>query len=322
MKRAIRFLVAGVLTLLLLIIARQLSMVRPVEMKSSAGKITAQHISVPKVVEGKPDSISIKIDNPEMKDLQVFLHISHDPQIPHSQYTSVEMAPAQNSIYAVSIPILPRGGKIYYYIDIALPDNGEIIRIPAIGASPIKVKYEGHVPAYIVIPHIFLMFVTIFFASLALIDALNVLSNASRLVSMAKNFRWATTAVFFGGFPFGWGMNYFAFGVVWEGIPFGWDFTDNKTQIVLLYLIFLNLSMLGSLYNNRFGGNNFSDKALGRLSIVGYLLVVAIYIIPHSIQFSIPTTALFSYGLTAGIAALYISGLTRGKRWTEKKLQG
>ncbi len=162
------------------------------------------------------------------------------------------------------------------------------------------------------------MFVAVFLATLALFDAFNVIWGEDRLAAMARNFKWATVTVFLGGYLFGWAMNYFAFGTIWEGIPFGWDFTDNKTQIVLLYLIMLNLSMLGTMYKGRFGGNNFPDKALGYLALVGYILVMAIYLMPHSIQYPVAATAAFSYGLTAIIIGLYIFGLTRRQKWSGK----
>ena len=57
----------------------------------------------------------------------------------------------------------------------------------------------------------------------------------------------ATIAAFLGGYPVGFAMNWYAFGVLWEGVPFGTDATDNKTQLLFVYLLFLTLATLGSL---------------------------------------------------------------------------
>ncbi len=314
-----RYVGAVVLTIILLFIARNLSMVKPTDLKESVEGLTIEHTTVPKIVEGNPDKITAKISNPAKKEIKVYLLTSLEETRDVGKFTGAEMQADESGNYSAPIPILSKGKKIFYYINVRDVDGREIIQLPTGGSSPVKVKYEGKVAPYIVIPHIFLMFVTIFFASLALFDAFRVGADSVLIAQMAKNLRWATVALFLGGYPFGWAMNYFAFGMMWEGIPFGWDFTDNKTQIAFLYLIFLNLSMLGTLYNNRFGKNNFSDKSLGWFTVVGYLLVAAIYIIPHSIQFSIPATALFSYGLTAVVVGLYTFGLTRKQKWIERK---
>jgi len=316
--KILRYFAAAALTIILLIIARQLSMVRPINIETSGGSVTVEHTTVPKIVEGKPDRITVKIINPEQKMLAPVLHwIPAKENIEDlNRYQSLAMIPDSTpDTYAAMMPAMERGTIIYYYIDVRDNNGMPLARLPESGDRPIKLKYEGGVPSYIVIPHIFLMFIAVFLASLALIDSVGVIYGKERLRPMALNFLWAALAVFFGGYPFGWAMNYFAFGMIWEGIPFGWDFTDNKTQIVLLYLLFLNLSTLGTLSKNRLGTDNFRGKSLGWLGLLGFILVLAIYIVPHSIQFSIPVTALFSYGLTAVIAILYISGLTGKKKW-------
>jgi hypothetical protein len=316
--RIFRYLAAIFVTIILLMLARHLSLVRPVDIRYEFAGLTIEHRTVPKSVEGKPDKIRVKIKNSENKSLMVNLRwIETIGSIGDmSQYNTISMVIDDSGYFAAAIPPMAKGKKILYYIDIKDETGGLLARIPDDRAGPIKLKYEGNVPVFIVIPHIFLMFIAVYLASLALLDAHQVVSKGERLLSMGRNFKWATVAVFFGGYPFGWAMNHFAFGTIWEGIPFGWDFTDNKTQIVFLYLVFLNLSMLGTLYKNRFGGNHFSDKTLGRLAIIGFALVLTIYIIPHSIQFTIAGTALFSYGLTAVIVGLYTWGLTRRQKWT------
>ena len=316
--KLIRYGGAVILTIVMLFIARNLSMVKPVEIRMLADGITIDHTTVPKIVEGKIDEISARITNSGGQAILVNLLVSPEDTRDLSKFTAVEMEPDESGNYSAPIPALSKGKKIFYYVSVKGMDGRSIVQLPSSESKPVKLKYEGNVPPYIVIPHIFLMFIAIYFASLALFDAFGVGTRGIDPVRMAKNLRWATAAIFVGGYPFGWAMNYFAFGTVWEGIPFGWDFTDNKTQIVFLYLLFLNLSMLGSLYNNRFGRNNFPDKILGWLTVIGYLLVAAIYIIPHSIQFSIPVTAIFAYGLTAVIIAMYIFGLTRRQKWIEK----
>jgi hypothetical protein len=302
---------AVLFTVILLLIARQLSLVKERNIVLAKGGLEIRHTTVPKVVEGIPDKISLALSNPGNKSISIFLFICSEPKAERGEFTRVEMKAESDGKYAAPIPILAKGAKLYYFIEIADEDNNLIARIPDAHQPPLKIKYEGAVPLYIVIPHILLMFSAIYFASLALFDAIAFLRRGQGLLQMARSLRLATASVFLGGYPFGWGMNHYAFGTIWEGIPFGWDFTDNKTQIVMLYLLFLNLSMLGTLYGGKIGDNHFSDKTLARLTIIGFLLILGIYLIPHSIQFSIPITAIFAYGLTAIIVGLYIWGLSK-----------
>jgi hypothetical protein len=321
--KILRYAAAIIITIVLLIIARNLSPGKSTVFNGRLRELTAEHATVPKIIDGKLTRVAIKIDNPGRKTISVKLRwkSAAGNLDNEDQYNMMPMLfddSAKN--YTAQLPLFSKGEKIFYFIEILGETGEQLIRLPQAKDAPVKVKYEGVVPLYILVPHVLLMFVAIYFATLAVIDAFGIITGNGRLAFMAKNYLWATLAVFFGGYPFGWGMNYFAFGMIWEGIPFGWDFTDNKTQIILLYLIFLCLSSLGALSKGKWK-DNYSERTLGWMGIVGYLLVLAIYIIPHSIQFSLPATALFAYGLTSIIVGLYVYGLTRKQKWNETKLR-
>jgi len=80
------------------------------------------------------------------------------------------------------------------------------------------------------------MFVAVFFAALDFRRREDGPGNKDSEVH-GRIFYWPCFR-FYRGYPLGWAMNYYAFGTMWEGIPFA-GFTDNKTQIVLFYLVFL-----------------------------------------------------------------------------------
>lgn len=318
----VRYAGAVVLTVVLLILARALTVTQPRDISFSAGALAIEHTTVKKIIEGEPDRIPVKIWNPENTPLSVTLNWIYTSEeiTDTAAYRQIEMMAGTDSpdSYYAMMPKMEKGNFIFYYIDICDTAGVRLATVPAAGEEPIKLKYMDTVPPFIVLPHIFLMFITVYLATLGFFDSLRVIGSGTGLLSMAKKFRWATLTVFLGGFPFGWGMNYFAFGTVWEAVPFGWDFTDNKTQIVLLYLVFLILSMPGTLHKSRFRKNNYPDRALGWFGFTGYFLVLAIYLIPHSIQFSVPMTALFAYGLTGVILILYIIGLIGKKKWISR----
>jgi hypothetical protein len=131
---------------------------------------------------------------------------------------------------------------------------------------------------------------------------------------MARYFAIAATTVFLGGYLFGFAMNYFAFGTIWEGVPFGTDATDNKTQILLLYLLFLTLASLGSLTGGKRGRDLYSPRTRGWFGVGAFLLMLLVYFVPHSTQFSPGLTYVVGYSFAALMVLLYLLGYYRTRK--------
>jgi ABC-type Fe3+-siderophore transport system permease subunit len=106
-------------------------------------------------------------------------------------------------------------------------------------------------------------------------------------------------------------MNWYAFGGTWEGVPFGTDATDNKTQLLFVYLIFAMLATWGSFRGS--GRDLFAPKTLGVIGLGTFAVMLFTYLIPHSIQFEATFTYAFCYTWTAIVAALYLLGRLRTK---------
>jgi hypothetical protein len=113
-------------------------------------------------------------------------------------------------------------------------------------------------------------------------------------------------------------MNYYAFNVVWEGVPFGTDATDNKTQLLFLYLAMVWLVSLGSLTKGKWR-DLYPPKVLGWFGVVAFVLLFAIYLIPHSIQFSAALTYSVCYSFIGVVALIYLIGLLKTIRKKPQK---
>ena len=118
------------------------------------------------------------------------------------------------------LPSQPAAGKLAYYV---CADG-----VSYFEDTPLVIRYKGDVPAGILIPHILLMFISMFFAAMAGIAALcnNPLYKRYSLLTLI--------GLLSGGFFFGALVQYHAFGMYWSGFPLGRDLTDNKTLIALL----------------------------------------------------------------------------------------
>ncbi len=157
------------------------------------------------------------------------------------------------------LPRQPAAGKIMYRV--FLVENGREI---ALTDEPVILRYKGVVPAFILIPHIFLMFLAMLFSNRSALEALDARGNAR------KYMLWTIGLFTVGGFILGPLVQKYAFGALWTGVPFGYDLTDNKTLIAML-------GWLWAWVNNRKGKS-------GRGWIVfAAVLMLAVYLIPHSV---------------------------------------
>jgi hypothetical protein len=179
-----------------------------------------------------------------------------------SEYEAVDFNyradPKQGGFFA-EIPQQPAAGKLQYYIEIT-DLNGSHSYLKD---NPVVIRYKGDVPAFILIPHILLMFVAMLFSTLAGLMAVIK-------YPMFKKYAFWTLILFIaGGMVLGPIVQFFAFGDFWTGVPFGWDLTDNKTLIALIFWI------LAVVMNRK------SEKPL--YTVLAAVVLLLVFSIPHSL---------------------------------------
>lgn len=160
---------------------------------------------------------------------------------------------------AAYIPKQPPAGKMQYFLEIE--KNGQVV--PVGKNDPVVIRFKGDVPAWVLIPHIILMFLAMLFSTIAGLFA------AFRIDRFKRYTLWTFFILFIGGFILGPWVQWYAFGEWWTGIPFGWDLTDNKTLFAFVFWI----------------AALFGIKGKGRpwLIIVAAVMTLVIFSIPHSL---------------------------------------
>lgn len=156
------------------------------------------------------------------------LHYRHYPFLDGEDWIEVPMR-QEEGYWVAFLPSQPMAGKLAYYVEAdGLSYHQE---------APLIIRYKGSVPAAVLVPHILLMFLAMFFAVMAGLAAL--LNNP-----LYKRYSVVTLVLLvLGGLVFGCLVQKHAFDVYWAGFPMGGDLTDNKTLIaVLTFLIAVVLS--------------------------------------------------------------------------------
>jgi hypothetical protein len=156
------------------------------------------------------------------------------------------------------LPKQPPAGKLEYYFIFRTGAN----EYPILQNEPVVIRYKGDVPAYVLIPHILLMFLGMLLSTLAgLLGAFKI--------DKARMYTFITFIVMLiGGMMLGPIVQKYAFGEFWTGVPFGLDLTDNKTLIAFL-------AWVVALLANR-------KKFRPGYIIAAAIITLAIFSIPHS----------------------------------------
>lgn len=160
--------------------------------------------------------------------------------------------------FFVEVPQQPAAGKIEYYFEIT--DRAGMTS--HLKETPVVIRFKGCVPASILIPHIFFMFLAMLFSNLSGLLA------AFRVPLFRKYTVWTFVTLCIGGMILGPLVQLYAFGDLWTGIPFGWDLTDNKTLIAFVFWI------LAVVMNRK--------KERPIYTILAAVVLLLIYSIPHS----------------------------------------
>lgn len=165
----------------------------------------------------------------------------------------------EKSGFIADIPQQPVAGKLQYYIEITDLKGSQTY----LKDSPVIIRFKGDVPAFVLIPHILLMFIAMLFSTMAGLMA--VIKHP-----MYKKYALWTLVLFIaGGMVLGPIVQFFAFSEFWTGIPFGWDLTDNKTLIALIFWII-------AVYMNK-----KSDKPI--YTLLASIVLLLVFSIPHSL---------------------------------------
>ncbi len=304
---------AIVITVIMLFIARTNSRGRSEHVKRTIGDITFEMNTVPKIVEHEKDTVRVTVTGIGKNDKVLFRNIMRDPSGHDTVVTSQLLQSWGTDTYRAEVVAGSKGLRRLYAIDVVDSANQHRARFLGEKGEPFYIRYIGRVPGSVLALHVIFIFATVFFVAMGALYAWQLFKGAEVLRQIAFHFFWAVVCCWLGGYPFGFAMNYYAFGGLWEGVPFGTDATDNKTQLILVYLIMVAVVAAGHYGKGMLGRAVFSQRTLAVIAIGAVPVMAFIYLIPHSIQFSAGFTYAFCYAFTGIVVAIYLIGFLTSK---------
>jgi len=246
MKKSVCWFLAVIITLALSIYQRMTGPTHPKKVDIELRGDNYQ-IKLPRSGVQKDEIVTLKDITAVVKSQ---LHYRRYPTT--NDYTTVDFQ-WTGAAWQAALPVQPIAGKLQYYITV---DGKDYLK-----DEPVIIRFRNDVPAYILIPHILLMFGAMLFAVYTFL-----------LVVTRKEYRkWLKMTVatlFVGGFIFGPLVQHAAFGPWWTGFPYGTDLTDNKTLISFLFF-------LAALATIKWKYNKW-------VVVLAVLMMIAVFTIPHS----------------------------------------
>jgi hypothetical protein len=212
--------------------------------------------SLPRSQNGITDAlIRLEIDNPSIEGKIFFRRFKTGEPM-----DTVALHRENNELVGW-LPKQSAAGKLEYGLLLTDKNGAQLFQTP----ENIVIRFKGNVPAFVLIPHVLLIFTAM------------LLSNLTGIYAIANmpSYKLYTllTLVFFlfGGMIMGPIVQKYAFGEFWTGFPFGKDLTDNKALIAFVFWI---IAWMG----NRKG----QDRRY--LVILAAVINLSISLIPHSLM--------------------------------------
>ncbi len=164
------------------------------------------------------------------------------------------------------LPSQPPAGKLEYSALLSTPAGP--VRVPE--GEPILMRFKGDVPTFLLVTHVFTMFVSMMVGIRAALAAA-----AGR--PEARRYAWvAVVGIAIGGLVLGPIVQKYAFGAFWTGWPFGGDLTDNKTLAMWLAWV----AVVAVFWRRK----DPLDRVARWVTVAAAVVMVAVYVVPHSLR--------------------------------------
>jgi hypothetical protein len=211
--------------------------------------------SLPRSNNGRPGDYPVEVKLPGSFSAQLIWRL-----FPTESPWDTLVMDRQGDLLSAKLPHQPPAGKIEYHLE--LMAGGKPIDLH--DGENVVIRFRGDVPAWVLIPHVLMMVLTVIWSMATIIFAL------ANIPSYKRKMGYTIIFLLIGGFILGPLVQKFSFGQYWTGWPFGNDLTDNKTLFALA-------AFLAAWFLRK--------KSYARwLAILAAIVMMVVYLIPHSMN--------------------------------------
>lgn len=291
----LRVLLAFILTVALLFVARKASMRQqpPIDEKADYYGLVLEHHSRHIFKGDNTDAVFTVEVEPAALPPGWRLTCYYRPLPPGEKHGSggfesivlQASAAAENTMTAV-LPNQGRGREFEYFLELTDNTGQAIASIPAGHLndldSTLWLRFEGQQSIPLLVAHITGMFGGVFLAVLALFTALGNLGDLANRVRFGKQVLWVVIVIFLGTFPIGVWIEYQVYATYWTGFPLGRDITDSKGLVVFLFWLLTLILVKGSAFSGKPERDLVGKTGIRIAAAVSIAVTLAAYLIPHS----------------------------------------
>jgi len=192
-----------------------------------------------------------------------------------------DMSALDKTRYFGAIPPQSRGDVLQYYIE-ARTASDIVARVPAKErAEGFTVKVKGKPNTYLLLTHVIIIFIALFFFLFAGYLSVRALQHRRSLLYIPRVAFLGTAIFFVASIPLGMAVAYQTYGVPWTGFPVGDDLTDNKSLVILIYWIVCAVLYRGSLWRKDPSHDLLPMITLPYVHLAGSILAAVLFALPH-----------------------------------------
>jgi len=239
--------------------------------------VKIRHTPLLEAKAGKETALQADISSGAAGDLRALIFYRSQGR----PYQNAEMTRLEPGKYFGYLPPQARGAKVEYYIEAKAGDN-IVARVPAKEkAEAFVVVIKGTPNRYLLISHIVLIFIGLFFFIFSGYLGYKALKDRRTLLYLPRVAFLGTVTFFIASIPLGMVVAYQTFGKAWEGFPVGRDLTDSKALAILIYWAICAFLYRGSLFRKDPSRDLLSMGTMPYVHIAGAVITAILFAIPH-----------------------------------------
>lgn len=235
------------------------------------------HRPVEEAVADSEVTVEVEVKaSADITEPDVFLYYKSEQEL----FVVVAMSRFEEGRYFGKIPPHGRGSLIRYYIE-GRSGRDLVVQVPGEGKPRFEFYFKGKPNRIVLIAHIIVVFLALFFFILAGYFAYLGFGRRKAGLQAPRLGAAGTVLFFIASIPLGMIIAYQTYGKPWTGFPVGNDLTDNKSLVILLYWAAATFFYRGSALRKDPSFDILPVRAVNYVYLAGAVITIVFFLIPH-----------------------------------------